>query len=205
MSAPDTTTNREGLFVSVEALAQHLHVLGPIGRGKTTLLCSIYLELCNLGLGGMYVDPKGDAIEALLRRIPKERLADVVLLDFGDEAFPPALNLLACPAGEEDMHAEALVSIFGRLFGRYWGPRSEDILRSALVTLLVNRRPGRPRPTLADVVTLLTDPAEKARHPVTDPVALAQFWRQWQALSTGQRDQALAPLANWSAPVSVDT
>src|SRR5581483_11053397 len=90
----------------------------------------------------------------------------------------------------------ALVGIFRRLFGRYWGPRSEDILRSALLTLLVNRRPDRPAPTLADVLNLLSDPAEKARHPVSDPVALGQFWRQWQALSVGQREQALAPLAN---------
>src|SRR5438128_2612260 len=29
-----------------------------------------------------------------------------------------------------------------------------------------------------------------------DPVALGQFWRQWQALSVGQREQALAPVAN---------
>jgi hypothetical protein len=46
------------------------------------------------------------------------------------------------------------------------------------------------------VLALLTDPAEKARHPVSDPVALAQFWRQWRALSDSQREQALAPLAN---------
>jgi len=31
---------------------------------------------------------------------------------------------------------------------------------------------------------------------VSDPVALAQFWRQWGAFSDSQREQALAPLAN---------
>jgi hypothetical protein len=189
-------TAREQLFLDVEALTQHVHVLGPTGRGKTTLLCTFYLEAARLELGAMYVEPKGDAIGALCRRIPAERLDDVVLLDFGDEAYPPALNLLTCAPGEEDIHAEALVGIFRRLFGRYWGPRSEDILRSALLTLLANRRPDRPAPTLADVLNLLSDPAEKARHPIADPVALDQFWRQWQALSTGQREAALAPVAN---------
>jgi hypothetical protein len=187
----------EELRISVEALAQHVHVLGPTGRGKTTLLCNIYLEAARLGLGAMYAEPKGDAIDAIRRRIPADRTGDVVLLDFGDEERPPALNLLACVPGEEDIHAEALVGIFRRLFGRYWGPRSEDILRSAFGTLLANRQPGRQVPTLADVLNLLTDPAEKARHPVvSDPVALGQFWRQWQALSVGQREQALAPVAN---------
>lgn len=187
---------RDELYLGVEALTQHAHVLGPTGRGKTTLLCTLYLEAARLGLGAMYAEPKGDAIDDLCRRIPKERVADVVLLDFGNEHYPPALNLLACSTGEEDIHAEALVAIFRRLFGRYWGPRSEDILRSALTTLLLNRRPDRLAPTLADVLNLLTDPAVKARHPVSDPVALAQFWRQWQALSTGQREAALAPVAN---------
>lgn len=189
-------SRRDELYLGVEALAQHAHVLGPTGRGKTTLLCTLYLEAARLGLGAVYAEPKGDAIDDLCRRIPKERLDDVVLLDFGNEQHPPALNLLACPFGEEDIHAEALVAIFRRLFGRYWGPRSEDILRSALTTLLLNRRADRPAPTLADVLNLLTDPAEKARNPVTDPVALAQFWRQWQALSAGQREAALAPVAN---------
>jgi hypothetical protein len=189
-------SRRDELYLDVEALAQHAHVLGPTGRGKTTLLCTLYLEAARLGLGAMYAEPKGDAIDALCQRIPTERLADVVLLDFGNEHHPPALNLLACPSGEEDIHAEALVAIFRRLFGRYWGPRSEDILRSALATLLLNRRADRPAPTLADVLNLLTDPAEKARNPVSDPVALAQFWRQWQALSVGQREAALAPVAN---------
>ncbi|HEY3945609.1 MAG TPA: hypothetical protein VGL78_10310 [Solirubrobacteraceae bacterium] len=189
-------SRRDELFLDVEALTQHAHVLGPTGRGKTTLLCTLYLEAARLGLGAMYAEPKGDAIEDLCQRIPKERVDDVVLLDFGNEHHPPALNLLACPSGEEDIHAEALVAIFRRLFGRYWGPRSEDILRSALTTLLLNRRPDRPAPTLADVLNLLTDPAEKARNPVSDPVALGQFWRQWQALSVGQREAALAPVAN---------
>lgn len=190
-------TNSDQLHIGIEALSQHVHVLGPTGRGKTTLLCNLYLEAARLGLGAMYAEPKGDAIDAIRQRIPKERINDVVLLNFADEEHPPALNLLACALGEEDIHAEALVGIFARLFGRYWGPRSEDILRSAFGTLLAHRQPGRPAPTLADVLYLLTDPAEKARHPVTsDPVALGQFWRQWQALSVGQREQALAPVAN---------
>jgi hypothetical protein len=186
----------DAMHIGLEALSQHVHVLGPTGRGKTTLLCNLYLEAARLGLGALYAEPKGDAIEAIRQRIPEHRVDDVVLLDFADEQHPPALNLLACVPGEEDIHAEALVGIFARLFGRYWGPRSEDILRSAFATLLTSRQPGRPTPTLADVLNLLTDPAEKARHPVSDPVALGQFWRQWHALSVGQREQALAPVAN---------
>lgn len=193
--AEDGWSSRE-LWIEPEALLQHVHVLGPTGRGKTTELCNLYLEAARLDLGAAYVEPKGDAIGEILKRIPAKRADDVVLLDFGNELHPPALNLLACAPGDEDLHAHALVAIFARLFGRFWGPRSEDILRSALATLLTNRDPQLPMPTLADVLSLLTDPAEKARRPVSDPVALAHFWRQWRASSDSQREQALAPLAN---------
>lgn len=184
------------LRIESEALLQHVHVLGPTGRGKTTQLCNVYLEAARLGLGAAYIEPKGDAVNDVLERVPAERADDVVLLDLGDELHPPALNLLACAPGDEDVHVQALVGIFARLFGRFWGPRSEDIFRSALATLLANRDPTLPMPTLADVLALLTDPAEKARRPISDPVALAQFWRQWRAFSDSQREQALAPLAN---------
>jgi hypothetical protein len=173
--AEDDWSSRE-LRIEPEALLQHVHVLGPTGRGKTTALCNLYLEAARLDLGGAYIEPKGDAIGEILKRIPAKRTDDVVLLDFGDELHPPALNLLACAPGDEDLHAHALVAIFARLFGRFWGPRSEDILRSALATLLANRDPQLPMPTLADVFSLLTDPAEKARRPVSDPVALAHFF-----------------------------
>lgn len=183
--------------IAPSSLPEHVHVLGPTGRGKTTVLCNLYLEAARLGLGGAYIEPKGDAVADILARIPEGRVDDTVLLDFGDELFPPALNLLVCAPGDEDVHVEALVGIFRRLFGRFWGPRSEDIFRSALATLLSNRDPTRPAPTLADVLALLSDPAEKARHPIaSDPVALGQFWRHWRALSESQREQALAPLSN---------
>jgi hypothetical protein len=120
----------------------------------------------------------------------------VDLLDLGDASYPPALNLLACSPGDGDAQAQAICGIFARLFARFWGPRTEDILRSALTTLLCGRDPHGPAPTLADVLTLLSDPGERSRYRTSDPVALDVFWRQWQTLSEPAKVQALAPLSN---------
>jgi TraM recognition site of TraD and TraG len=182
--------------VAPEALLQHAHVLGPTGRGKSTLLLNVALEWIDAGLGLALLEPKGDLVHALLQRIPSSRIDDVVLLDLGDQSYPPAFNLLACRSEEVDLQVEALMGIFRRLFTRFWGPRSEDILRAALATLLTGRRDLESTPTLAQVLELLTDPSERGRYVVRDPVALAQFWRQWNEFSTGQREQALAPLSN---------
>lgn len=178
------------------ALLQHAHVLGPTGRGKSTLLLNMTIEAMRAGMGGMVLDPTGELTGLILFRVPSERVADVDLLDLGDTRYPPALNLLACSPADGDGHAQAICGIFARLFSRFWGPRTEDILRSALTTLLCGRGPAEPASTLADVLTLLSDPSERSRYRASDPVALDVFWRQWQTLSEQSRTQALAPLSN---------
>jgi hypothetical protein len=147
-------------------------------------------------MGGMVLDPTGELTGNILARVPESEQRRVDLLDLGDERFPPALNLLACPPAQGDAQVQAICGIFARLFARFWGPRTEDILRSALATLLCNRRPDSEPPTLADVLTLLSNPGERANYRASDPVALDVFWRQWQTLSEPARVQALAPLSN---------
>lgn len=182
--------------VEPHALLQHTHVLGPTGRGKSTLLLNMTVEAIRAGMGGMVLDPTGELTGSILSRIPRGRREEVDLLDLGDESHPPSLNLLACRPGEGDEQAQAVCGIFARLFARFWGPRTEDILRSALTTLLCGRDPDGEAPTLADVLTLLSDPGERSRYRASDPVALDVFWRQWQTLSEPARVQALAPLSN---------
>jgi hypothetical protein len=182
--------------VEPRALLQHTHVLGPTGRGKSTLLLNMTVEAIRSGMGGMVLDPTGELTGNILARVPAEREADVDLLDLGDSRFPPALNLLACPPAEGDAQVQAICGIFARLFARFWGPRTEDILRSALTTLLCGCDPHGEVPTLADVLSLLSNPAERSRYRASDPVALDVFWRQWHAMTEPGRVQALAPLSN---------
>jgi hypothetical protein len=182
--------------VQPAGLLEHTHVLGPTGRGKSTLLLNMTVEAIRAGMGGIVLDPTGELTTLTLARIPAERVEDVDLLDLGDTSHPPALNLLASTPGDGDAHAHAICGIFARLFSRFWGPRTEDILRSALTTLLCGRDLAGPAPTLADVLTLLSDPGERSRYRASDPVALDVFWRQWQTLSEQARVQALAPLSN---------
>jgi hypothetical protein len=178
------------------ALLQHTHILGPTGRGKSTLLLNMTVEAIRSGMGGMVLDPTGELTANILARIPGERVGDVDLLDLGETSRPPALNLLACSPADGDAQAQAICGIFARLFARFWGPRTEDILRSALTTLLCGHDPAGPAPTLADVLMLLSDPGERSRYRASDPVALDVFWRQWQTLSEAGRTAAMAPLSN---------
>jgi hypothetical protein len=85
-----------------------------------------------------------------------------------------------------------LVGIFRQMYADSWGPRTDDILRAAGLTLA-----GRPGATLADVPRLLADQAYRRRVTagVTDPV-LREFWTWYELLSKPGRAAAIGPVQN---------
>ena len=72
---------------------QHLHVLGPTGVGKSTLLLNLIVQDMAAGRGVVVIDPKGDLIEEILQRAPVARTNDIVVLDPADEERPVGLNV----------------------------------------------------------------------------------------------------------------
>ena len=83
----------------------------------------------------------------------------VVLVSPDDGATSVGINPLQLwPGDERDLVAENALTIFKRIYERYWGPRTDDILKSALLTLL--QVEGS---TLAHIPLLLTDDAYRAR------------------------------------------
>jgi hypothetical protein len=176
--------------LSVPDARRHIHVLGPTGVGKSTLIARLVLADFDAGRGAVVIDPKGDLVEDVLARIPAGGESDVDLLDPLDEA-PPGLNVLDSP--DRDLGVDQLVGIFRRVFDRYWGPRTDDILRAAVLTLTT----ASPTSTLADIPRLLTDRSWQAKlaAQIDDPV-LGPFWEWYGEMSDPLRAQASGPLLN---------
>jgi Type IV secretion-system coupling protein DNA-binding domain len=181
------------LALSLPDSLRHLHVIGPTGVGKSTLLLGLITQDMQAGRGVVVVDPKGDLVADVLDRVPPERTGEVVVLDPADEERPVGLNLLARPGESPELVVDQVVSIFHDLYRDSWGPRTDDILRAGLLTLV-----GVPGMTLAEVPLLLTDPG--FRGPLVgrlnDPVALGPFWGWYEGLSDGERLQATGPVMN---------
>lgn len=180
------------LALSVADSLRHLHVIGPTGVGKSTLLLNLIAGDIAAGRPVIVVDPKGDLIaDVLSRAVPAHRVRDVVLLDPTDSERPLGFNPLV-QAGPPELAADAVVSIFRGLYTAFWGPRTDDVLRSCLLTLI--RQPGM---TLAEVPVLLSD--ESFRRRLTgdlDDYVLEGFWAWYEALSPGERAQVVGPLSN---------
>jgi len=177
--------------IAVADARHHLHILGPTGVGKSTLIAQLALADFHQRRGAVVIDPKGDLVDDLLARIPPGAEDRVDLLD-PSEAAPLTLNML--DNADRDLGVDQLVSIFRRTFERDWGPRTDDIFRSALLTLTATV----PNVTLADVPRLLSDAEWRAPliAQIDDPVSLGPFWDWYQELPESGRTQAVGPLLN---------
>ena len=184
------------LGLPIREQLKHLHVLGPTGVGKSTLLAHLVLADIAAGRGAVVIEPKGDLVEAILARLPEARRHDVVVLDPADQLAPVGLNpLRATPRRRPEVVVDALLAVFHQLWADAWGPRTQDILHASLLTLA-----RRPDASLVMVPLLLTNPG--FRRSVTqqairdDPVALGSFWAWYEHLSEGERAAVIAPVMN---------
>ncbi|MFD3399865.1 type IV secretory system conjugative DNA transfer family protein [Kribbella sp. NPDC058693] len=134
----------------------------------------------------------------VLARVKKAHWDRIVVLDPTDDT-PVGLNALAGTDSPES-RAEALLSVFRSLYGDGLGPRTQDILHSALLTLA-----RRGDASLAMVPLLLTNTGFRRsivrRIAAADPVALGPFWAWYEALSDDSRATVISPLQNKLRPL----
>ncbi len=174
--------------VKVPDARQHLHVLGSTGSGKSTLLLNMILDDVHARRGTIVIDPKGDLVVDLLDRIPAKLANRLVLID-PDQPDGVTLNPLA--GDDHDLVVDNVVSIFGKIFAKHWGPRMDDVLRVACLTLL-----RKANATLTLIPSLLQD--RKFRYHFTadldDPEGLRGFWEWYETAPVPLRSQVIAPL-----------
>jgi hypothetical protein len=187
------------LALSPEDGLPHLHLLGPTGTGKSTLMLSMIRQDMAAGRSLIVVDPKSDLIADVLARVPDSRRGDVVIIDASSSnSNVVGINPLARRSGvSPDVAADELFQVFHGLYADSWGVRVNDILAASLLTL--TRVGGH---SLVSVPTLLTDAKFRRRivARLNDPVGLTPFWDQYEAWSEGERTTAIAPVLNRLRP-----
>jgi hypothetical protein len=180
---------------------RHTWVIGPTGVGKSTLLASQILGDITAGRGVAVIDPKGgDLIRDVLDRLPASREGDVVVIDPSATGRPVGLNLLDLAGGEhaEELAVDHLVHLMSSLWRSSWGPRTSDLLRNGLLTLISTRAADGSRFTLIELPELLLNP--RFRRFVVEqagvPASVRNFWTSYEAMSDGERAQVIGPSLN---------
>lgn len=169
-----------------ESRFRHTYVVGQTGTGKSTLLLQMALQDIEAGEGVAVLDPHGDLVEDLLRRIPIDRMDDVVLVDPADPVAVVGVNLLEAESQVQGAYlVEELSHMFQTLFDPQQqgivGPRYISMLRQAARLLMSN--PDTPS-SMLDMATIYGDIA--VRHYLVersnDPMAM-EYWSTHESSS----------------------
>jgi hypothetical protein len=182
---------------------RHTWIVGPTGAGKSTLLGNLIVQDMRAGSGMVVVDARGDLITDVLARVPESRRDDIIVLDPSQVARPVGFNVLTIAKGEQgrELAVDHVLHIFQDLYRSSWGPRTADILRASLLTLMLTRAPDGSAFTLVELPELLTN--DRFRASVIQQAAinrhhpeLRSFWRWYQGLSEAERAQVVGPVLN---------
>ena len=175
-----------------------LYILGRMGRGKTTFIKKLIEQDMDNGHGVFFLDPHGDAVEDLLKRIPARRQDDVIILDPSDERYSFGMNLLTCPDPDNMTQrsrtfAQA-IDIFRKLFANIQTEELDILLnqylRNSFFPLIANQ--GL---TILEIPLLLEDKQLRNRllqHPAIRP-EVKRFWHtKFDGLSPTDRAKETA-------------
>lgn len=172
----------------------HMYLIGKTGTGKSTLMETMMMQDMAKGRGFGLLDPHGDLLERVLAKLPEQRKDDLIYFNVPDASRPLGFNPLEnIPAAKRPLAASGLLEVFKKIWADFWGPRSEHILRNALLTLL-----DQPEATLADILRLLDDIAYR-KHAVArvSNAQVRDFWlREYESYPARFRAEAIAPLQN---------
>jgi hypothetical protein len=179
---------------------RHLHVLGPVGTGKSTFLGNISLQDISSGAGVVVIDPKNDLVTELLARIPADRRDDVIVLNPAATDRPIGFNVLGGlhSETERELAVDHVVHIMSSIWRDSWGPRTGDVLRNALLTLTHSTAPDGSVYTLVEVPDLLANPTFR-RHVTGQrgvPDTVRPFWYAYEQMSDNERANVIGPSLN---------
>lgn len=184
--------NERPIAVAFQEALKHVHILGPTGVGKTTLLANIVKQDMERGYGVVLIESKGDLFHDALDYVPKERQGDVIVLDVNDGKRPVGFNILN--QGEPKVVVDEVVALFDQLFENrsLW---SRELLYHGLHTLITD-----PRHTFADLAPLFSpmtpDEEEWSQH-VRQSVKdreLKNFWTRFESHPKPRQEQIIQPV-----------
>jgi len=140
--------------------ADHNHIIGKPGKGKSTLLQHMILSDISDGHGVVVIDPHGDLIEDIIRLIPEKHVAKVIYFDPGDPDWVPLWNPMKPATNDQGISRTAsdiVHTIKSFISGTGWGDRLEHILRNITFSLM-----HLPNSTFLDISNMLRNDSDES-------------------------------------------
>ena len=135
----------EGVFLNSKMMKHNMFLIGKPGTGKTTLMEHIAkaaIEDPERDSAVIVIDPHGDMYSRLVGCLPRERINDVVLLDFGDPEYTLPYNPLDVQTSglSPEKAAQMIVDIGKSLWTTSWGPRMQIPLQRSVLAIAAHNK-----------------------------------------------------------------
>ncbi len=151
---------------------RHTYIMGQTGTGKSSLLENMIVQDIKAGRGLAVIDPHGDMIDNILKRIPRERAEDVIVFDLLDRERPIGFNILQWSnIAERDLIIDSLYQHMDHMYDlrQTGGPMWESYFRGGLKLLMGDSPRSGFTPTILEFKRIFTD--RKFRHWLLDTIA----------------------------------
>ena len=190
---------KKAIYLDDDDRRRHMYVIGQTGMGKSVFLENIaFQDMCD-GRGFAFIDPHGDAVEALLKRVPKERIDDVIYFDPADIEHPVGMNMFEFTSDDQkDFIVQEGISMLQSLFDPqnqgFFGPRGQHMFRNAALLLMADPKGA----TFIDIPQCFTDPEfvkSKLKY-VTDK-AVYDYWTK--EFPASQKSSDAGEVITWFA------
>ncbi|MBN2196606.1 MAG: type IV secretion system DNA-binding domain-containing protein [Polyangiaceae bacterium] len=176
------------------ATRTHLLATGRTGMGKSTLLGALCRDLIERGEGLLLVDPHGDLADDVRAALPRRRRNDLLWFNAAEPASCRGINPLRRVTPERRaVVVSNLLATLRKLYSENWGPRTEHVLRHALLAIAEVRSA-----TLIDAQRMLVD-AEHRRWVLkqTQDEHVRLFWaKEFAGYGKDFGAQVTAPILN---------
>lgn len=182
--------------INIEDRRKHLYIIGKTGSGKSTLVSNLVTQDLEAGHGVALLDPHGALVEAVLHQLPRHREKDLVLFEPGDPQGALSFNVFRSGRSLHSNRARLtaeLIAVFRAQFAASWGPRTEHILRNALLAVCESEEA-----TMLLLYRFLSDEAvrDKLVERVQDPL-VRHFWlKEFSGYRPALQAEATAPVLN---------
>ncbi|MCL5004401.1 MAG: type IV secretion system DNA-binding domain-containing protein [Patescibacteria group bacterium] len=173
---------------------QHMYVIGKTGTGKTTMLFNLAVQDIVNGRGVCIVDPHGEFVETVIKRIPESRLKDVVYFNPIDTEYPIGFNVLEVADPKyKHLISSDLMAIFTKIWSNVWSARMEYILSNCILALI-----DTPGTTLLGIPRILVDKDYRQQiiANIKDPVVKSFWINEYETWRDQFRNEAIVPIQN---------
>ena len=148
---------KKEIRIKREDRRRHMYVIGMTGTGKSWFAEGLAIQDIINGEGVCFIDPHGDAIGHILKRVPKNRAEDVIIFDPADLERPLGLNMLEYDTPEQKTFViNEIMNIFDKLYDlkATGGPMFEYYFKNACHLIMDDPESGS---TLLEVPRVLAD------------------------------------------------